>query len=164
MDKSLILRRSTDLEQDTEAKRITRLLQKWGAYVYYEAKTGSVYVKFPHWGLGSIRIANHDGIPKYAYRWNLTLHREYQWRFEDDRGVYRLYFGIERLDDFIREFESQAKDRNIKPGDIEAYEDYKGKKRKISSEVDPSPHYGHMEDKMVKRSHQPPQLITRRLK
>lgn len=50
------------------AETIIERLKAYGAYLYCQATTGSVYVKFPHWGLGSIRIGDHKGLERYRYR------------------------------------------------------------------------------------------------
>ena len=105
--------------------RLTELvvdrLKPWGAYIYYHAATGSVYVKFPHWGLGSVRLADHKGIAKYAYRWNFVATKESEWKIITDRGIRRLFFGKNNFELFITTFESEAKSRGIKPGDEAEY-------------------------------------------
>lgn len=68
--------------------RKLRVLQPW---VYHQAATGSVYIKFKGEEKGTLRIADHPGRPIYRYRWNIIiggdLHQEL------DRNVMRYYFG-----------------------------------------------------------------------
>jgi len=106
------------------AKICLRKLRKWKPYIHAEAKTGSVYIKFPHWKLGSIRIADHKGIKLYKYRWNICTHLKANHFSEDyDRGTIRIYVGIANLTRLFSLFEESAKQRNIKPGDEESYEE-----------------------------------------
>ena len=98
-------------------------LSRWGAYLYYEASTGSNYIKFPHWALGSIRIADHGGIPKYKYRWNVMLNRPNESRRMKHGKVVRWYFGSNHLSTLIIQFEEEASQRKVNPGESERYED-----------------------------------------
>ena len=40
-------------------------------YLYYQAKSGSYYVKFKHTGLKTLRVSDHVGKEQYKYFWNL---------------------------------------------------------------------------------------------
>lgn len=73
------------------ADTVVRVLNKNGvlAVHYKKAMSGSCYVKLP--GLGSLRIADHDGIEKYRYRWNIRLDLRDP-RTEIDRGTVRRYY------------------------------------------------------------------------
>ena len=115
------------------ARDLLKLLDQWGAYVYHEAITStSIYIKFPHWGLGSIRIGDHRGRMKYRYRWMLrTDGPPDTWSWDEDRGVRRLTFGVNEIRRFVREFEIQAADRGIKPGDKETWEEFQKRKEGI---------------------------------
>ncbi|MFX0183878.1 MAG: hypothetical protein ACFE95_12410 [Candidatus Hodarchaeota archaeon] len=69
-------------------------------YIYYRAKTGSVYIKFLDERIGSIRIGNHDGIGKYKYRWNLRKDLS-EVKVENDRGVVRYYYPLNQIDQMV---------------------------------------------------------------
>jgi hypothetical protein len=96
-------------------------LAKWGAYRFYEARTGSVYIKFPHWKLGSIRIADHPGKQYYKYRWNLHATGANLFAFWQDGKVRRLHFSPDNLEKFFKAFEEEAETRGVKPGDKEDF-------------------------------------------
>lgn len=66
-------------------KQIIRELGDVGAYLYYGAKSGSQYVKFGDPRLGSLRIADHEGIEKYPYRWNVLVGGRRRTRHLDKR-------------------------------------------------------------------------------
>jgi hypothetical protein len=97
------------------AKIVKERLKDWGAYIYHVATTGSVYVKFPHWKLGSIRIADHDGRRKYNYRWTISTNR--QWKPERS-------FRDDSLEVFFQAFLRYAERRGVKPGDTEEWKDH----------------------------------------
>jgi len=44
-----------------------------GGYGHYEAQTGSRYIRFQDPRVGSIRIGDHRGRPRYKFRWNLWV-------------------------------------------------------------------------------------------
>lgn len=81
-------------------------LKKYDPYVYYEARTGSIYIKFkpPHDWVGSIRIADHTGIAKYTYKWNITASLSYS-HTKFDRGVERFFFPFHSIDIMCKELE-----------------------------------------------------------
>ena len=66
-------------------------LAEFKPYIYYSARTGSVYIKFENSGLRSLRVGDHDGKEKYRYKWNLRydINKSYS---ENDNGVMRHYF------------------------------------------------------------------------
>jgi hypothetical protein len=96
------------------AHKIKKRLSKWNAYIYHVALTGSVYIKFPHWKLGSIRIADHDGRQKYHYTW--TISTDKKWRPERS-------FLWDSLEVFAQAFERHAERRGVKPGDTETWKE-----------------------------------------
>ena len=75
------------------ANKLVTKLNKRGlrAYVYYKARTGSVYVKFRDNYFGSIRIADHDGYDKYSYMYNIREDIEKSYS-EYDGTTLRYYF------------------------------------------------------------------------
>ena len=85
-----------------------------GAYLYYNAASGSQYIKFLDPRLGSLRIGDHEGKPHLAYRWNIHTDTSYLWYFEEgDKGV-RYYYTPEELHTFyshIRQFAASKKTR-----------------------------------------------------
>ncbi len=74
-------------------ERALRDLEVLRAYLYHPAQTGSQYIKFADPRLGSLRIADHRGIEKYKYKWNLVLGG---WTHtEQDKKIYRKYFSFD---------------------------------------------------------------------
>ncbi len=53
------------------ANHLTNDLKSLKPYYYCKAQSGSIYIKFADDRLRSIRIADHPGIKKYHYKWNL---------------------------------------------------------------------------------------------
>lgn len=55
--------------------RIFDILVEWGLdpYVFHVARTGSCYIKFMDEDLRSLRLANHNNIEKYRYKWNYRI-------------------------------------------------------------------------------------------
>lgn len=107
------------------ARSLVVMLADYGAYIYHEATTGSVYVKFPHWALGSIRIGDHKGIGRYHYRWRVRTDQEsaHVARYMD--GVTMVFeVGKDRLGDLAAQFISEAKRRGVNPGDKETWEEH----------------------------------------
>ena len=119
-----ILDASTSKARDIVLELMDRF-DKWQPYLYHVALTGSAYIKFPHWGLGSIRVADHKGREKYRYRWNVDT-RKSQWgtykRFKD-RGTLRVVCGGGMLQTLQEEFEFQAAQRGITPGTREEWKE-----------------------------------------
>ena len=105
------------------AEEILDRLDKWKPYVYHRALTGSIYIKFPHWGLGSIRVADHKGRSKYRYRWICRVDWNGKSHSDMYKGTPRLRFSPDSMDQFVDEFETQAKERGIKPGESESWEE-----------------------------------------
>jgi hypothetical protein len=98
-------------------------LAPWGAFTFHEASTGSKYVKFPHWALGSIQIRNHDGLksgeqPRYAYKWTVRVDLPPQHRY----GLYNP----EELERLVLDFCGNADLKGILPGDEQTWEQFKG--------------------------------------
>ena len=50
---------------------ILQSLKEHGAYLFYDAASGSQYIKFKDPRVGSLRIADHKGKERYSYKWNL---------------------------------------------------------------------------------------------
>jgi len=103
---------------DQVAHEVLISLAQWKPYIYYEAATGSVYIKFPHWKLGSLRIGDHNGREKYSYRWRVRLDKSPNYFGKGvHNGVSFTECGIEMIDSLVKEFNRQAEFRNVKPGD-----------------------------------------------
>lgn len=82
--------------QDKFNKVIDRLLEELSEaepWVYHKALTGSAYIKF-HTIHTSLRIADHDGIEKYNYRWNLRMdiNRGSPYSLLDEHMRWRHYY------------------------------------------------------------------------
>lgn len=75
-------------------------LRDLGPYVYHRSySTTSVYVKFADSRLRSLRIADHRGIKKYKYKWNIDIGGTT--REDIDGGVRRFYFADTDLEAFF---------------------------------------------------------------
>ena len=61
------------MNQKAACGQLLNELEKFGAFVWVYAKSGSVYIKFKDCRVGSIRIANHPGLGKYAYRYAVDV-------------------------------------------------------------------------------------------
>lgn len=82
-------------------ERLCAELADVGAYGYHEALTGSRYIRFEDSRIGSIRIADHNGRPRYAYRWNLWVGIEPE-QFKTRRRAHVMYhFAEDEVDDLI---------------------------------------------------------------
>jgi hypothetical protein len=106
------------------AANIKERLTKWKPYIWHVANTGSIYIKFPHWALGSIRIGDHTGRAKYHYKWEIRTDMEesdYAVRIID--GTY--VFKPTAIDLLVEAFEKNAAHKNVKPGQVETWEQYK---------------------------------------
>jgi hypothetical protein len=103
------------------ASKVVAHLIDWGAYFYHKAKTGSVYIKFPHWGLGSIRVADHNGKGKYTYRWRVRTDKTGHIKRGVHRGVEFLEVSPDMMDHLVDEFESSAEKRGVRTGDEEVW-------------------------------------------
>lgn len=71
-------------------RKLLKLLETFGVWIYCEAQSGSVYLKFKDPMLRSIRIADHKGIKKYRYKWNVIIGGETH--TELDRGIQRHFY------------------------------------------------------------------------
>ncbi len=86
-------------------------LRELGAYVRNEAvTTDSIYIKFEKARIGSLRISDHGGRPKYAYRWNLIRGRSGR---EVDRGVLRRYYDWTEVEEMIADMKRVAHNKRI---------------------------------------------------
>lgn len=76
-----------------------------GAYIYCEATTSSVYVRFTDARISSIRIADHDGRKKYRYKWNVRTDRKFVKKgrkgWIQDQEVWRYFTTADQLDELI---------------------------------------------------------------
>jgi hypothetical protein len=71
-----------------------------GPYVYtYARSTSSIYVKFKAPDLKSLTIRDHQGIPKYKYKWNVVIGYDGAKRVVDD-GVVRYFYNERQLSEF----------------------------------------------------------------
>ena len=80
--------------------RILLDLKHLNPYIYHESKNDSIYIKFENENIRTIRLADHRGIEKYKYKWNLHIcgiKRE-----EFDNGVKRFYYPVGLYKEFIR--------------------------------------------------------------
>ena len=101
-------------------------LQSWGIFLYYSAATGSKYLKFPHWALGTIQVRDHDGLkahrssttPRYAYKWTVRMEADPQKTF----GLY----SPDELDRLVLDFCGNADAKGVLPGDNQSWYDFKG--------------------------------------
>lgn len=108
--------RPTEVDQIVQEVLIE--LEKWEPYIYYEAVTGSIYIKFPHWGLGSLRVGDHSGRERYAYRWRVRLDKAPDYFGRGiHKGVSFTECGTGKIADLVKRFEREAKLRYIKPGE-----------------------------------------------
>ena len=98
-------------------------LQAWGPYVVKVAETGSIYMKFPHWALGSIRIGNHPGIERYKFKWSVRIDFGI---YDSNLPEYPRTFGKHEMVRLISAFLYNADERGILPGDRQTWEEYKG--------------------------------------
>ena len=58
-------------------------------YIYHEATTGSVYIRFENPVIGSVRLADHDGRAHLKYKFNLLLGNVKKgWRKENNKWRY----------------------------------------------------------------------------
>jgi hypothetical protein len=75
-------------------------LSELGPYVYTYAKTtSSIYVKFKASDLKSLTIRDHQGIPKYHYKWNIVIGYDGARKVVDD-GIVRYFYNERQLSDF----------------------------------------------------------------
>lgn len=85
-------------------------LKDLGIYVHNHAiTTNSHYLKFADDRIGSIRVCDHPGKKKYAYRWNIWLDGIKASYDEVDRNTRRWHYLASDFDDFLRHVRNYAK-------------------------------------------------------
>jgi hypothetical protein len=113
------------MNHDEIAAYLLNELKEYGAYLYHESQYGSVYIKFPHWGLGSIRIGDHDKRKQYRYRWEVrTDYSKGNCKTSYQGNVERHIYDMSSLKALVREFKKAAWERGIHPGDKQTWEEY----------------------------------------
>ena len=92
-------------------KEVLDALQKAGLkpYVYVAASSGSCYIKFANQQLLSLRIADHNGGPKYRYKWNLRKDITKS-KTAIDRGVIRYYYPSDEYEKMITDMQQYGKE------------------------------------------------------
>ena len=79
---------------------IMRDLQSLSPYYYCKAVSGSIYIKFEDVRIRSLRIADHKGISRYRYKWNLLSY----WQLENkivDHDYVRFYYNFNDYQEFV---------------------------------------------------------------
>lgn len=108
------------------ADKILNDLRDWRPYIWHKSKNESIYIKFPHWALGSIRIGNHNSRAKYNYRFEIRTDI-----IEEVSNIVRkgstFFISPNSLEKFYALFEKLAKAKNINKGDKQTYEQFLGK-------------------------------------
>ena len=104
------------------------------AYIYCEATTSSVYVRFKDARNSSIRIADHEGKSKYRYKWNVRTDKNFRKKYgtgwKKDRGIYRYYCIPDEIPEMISLIIRRAETVKTWPV-IYNYQDYKEKRKQI---------------------------------
>lgn len=95
-------------------QRLLIELHDLGAWTYHVAQWGSTYIKFADPQLGSLRISDHQGREKYAYRWNLDVVSEPLCVVEERNGHLCYHFGPETVDELVASIRQWGK--TIKEG------------------------------------------------
>jgi len=96
-------------------ERLCTELADVGGYGYYEAQTGSRYIRFTDPRVGSIRIGDHQGRPRYRYRWNLWVGVEPPTR-KTMQGRHIMYhFAEDEVDQLVKAIRVAYKVRHWKP-------------------------------------------------
>lgn len=89
--------------------RLLSELSDLGLYVANQSiTTNSFYLKFADDRMGSVRVGDHKGKQKYAYRWNIWtdgIERSYK---QVDRGINRWHYLVSDLDSFITHVRNYA--------------------------------------------------------
>ena len=106
---------------DEVTNQLLHLLEDWEPYIYHKALTGSVYIKFPHWGLGSIRIGDHPGRNKYTYRWRVNIEDNIGVVYGTHKNIGYVEVDKDNLHILVGKFVMEATRRKIKPGDKQKY-------------------------------------------
>lgn len=76
---------------------------------YYKATTGSCYIKLDYGTCGSIRIADHKGIEKYKYTFNLMT--DINKSYEKDN---RKYYCLNDIDKLLKDILQYRKEQENK--------------------------------------------------
>lgn len=82
------------------------------AYIYCEATTSSVYVRFEDQRNSSIRIADHTGKSKYRYKWNVRTDKGFKkkhgvgWKLHDK--IWRYWCIPTEMENMIAEILKRA--------------------------------------------------------
>jgi hypothetical protein len=87
------------------ARYMVQGLRDLGAHIVYQSRhTGSTYIKFDDDRIGSLRVSDHPGRPKYRYRWNLLTAGEDGIREVQDGPVRRFFYpaSIQHMDWMIQ--------------------------------------------------------------
>ncbi len=88
--------------------------KKLKPYLYHRKHRGSIYIKFEDSRLGSIRVANHDGKRKYAYRWSLRIDMSSkETRVRDGKKMF--LYGYSLIDNLVTHMTNYHKE--IEKGD-----------------------------------------------
>lgn len=95
-------------------------LKEWNPKIWHRAATGSIYIKFPHWMLGSIRIGDHNKREKYKYRFEVRTDLEPAGVVIKNKNTYIYDPGALNL--LVEKFKKIAEGRGIKPGDKQTWE------------------------------------------
>lgn len=82
--------------------KVIELIQPMNPWVYHVSRNNSVYLKFdlPHApAIGTLRVADHPGLRKYRYKWNILI--GYQGKLAvRDRGIVRYFYSESQLNLF----------------------------------------------------------------
>ena len=115
---------------------ILKLLEDWEPYIYHRAMTGSVYIKFPHWGLDSIRVSNHKGCKRYSYRWRIRIDRQNgHWRQDKYKGILYTECGASNIKKLANEFICAANIKGIRPKEKAVFDKAVFDKKNIKNKV-----------------------------
>lgn len=99
------------------AQNILKKLEdaKINAYIWCEAKTGSVYIRFENPLMNSIRIANHNSIQKYKYKYNVrTDYKNCKGVWKLDDKSWRYFISYEYIDNLINLLKTKHKEVKTK--------------------------------------------------
>lgn len=75
-------------------------------YIFKEAKSGSVYIKFKKNISGTLRISNHDERSRYSYRWNLRF--DISKPYTIDKGHKCYYYPLNCIEEMITKMKMWA--------------------------------------------------------
>lgn len=88
------------------------------SYIWYKAKTGSIYIRFDECLLGSIRIADHEGRQKYNYKYNIRSDYKFAPKWYKNENYWRYYCNIKdwkTIIDIIHKNYTFILENNMKP-------------------------------------------------